>query len=44
MRAAFVLFLGAAIAAPFTAVWFPEFRDEANTRGLTGVAPNGGME
>ena len=44
MKAALVLFLGAAIAAPFTAVWSPEFRDEAAARGLTGVAPNGGME
>jgi enediyne biosynthesis protein E4 len=44
MRAAFVLFVGAAIAAPFTTAWSPEFRDEAAARGLTGVAPNGGME
>ena len=44
MRAALVLFFGAAVAAPFTADWSPEYRDEAAARGLTGVAPNGGME
>ena len=44
MRAALVLFLGAALAAPFAPVWSPEFRDEAAARGLTGVALNGGME
>jgi len=44
MRAAIVLFLGAAIAAPFTGAWSPEFRDEAAARGLTGVSLNGGME
>ncbi|MGA3203238.1 MAG: VCBS repeat-containing protein, partial [Bryobacteraceae bacterium] len=41
MRAAFVLCLGAAIAA---GVWSPQFRDEGAARGFTHAIPNGGMK
>jgi hypothetical protein len=44
MRIVYVLFLGAAILAAFSPAWSPQFHDEAATRGLTRVIPNGGMK